>query len=121
MRRVVVPEMLDALSPEAREAQRSRRDLVRINGLMGNQRWLMGVLANRLPGRVVEIGWGDGTLASALVELGWRVTAVDLSPKPASCAAGVDWVCGDLRDLAGDLEGDVLIGNLVWHHSRAAS
>ena len=120
MRRKVVPEKLDALPAHAREAVRSRRDLERINALMGNHAWVTGILRNRLPGQVVEIGAGDGKLANALVELGWKVTAVDLAPKPSTCASEVTWLRCDLRDVLDELEGDVLLGSLVWHHFQTA-
>ena len=38
--RLLVPEILDGLPPEDPEARRSRRDLRRINFLMGNERWI---------------------------------------------------------------------------------
>lgn len=116
MNRLVVPELLDGLPPEAPEAIRSRRDLARINGLMGNHRWVMGLLENRLPGQVVELGAGDAALSNALVELGWKVRAIDLAPKPKACAEAVDWVQGNALEMLEDLSGDVLLGNLIWHH-----
>ena len=116
MGRRVVPEKLDSLPADAPEASRSRQDLQRINALMGNHAWVMGSLGNRLPGQVVELGAGDGQLANALVELGWKVTAVDLAPKPSSCSSEVNWLRVDLRDVVDELEGDVLLGCLVWHH-----
>jgi SAM-dependent methyltransferase len=116
MSRQVDPEKLDSLPHEAPDAVRSRRDLQRINALMGNHAWVTGILGTRLPGQVVEIGAGDGQLANALVEFGWKVTAVDLAPKPSTCASEVDWLRGDLREVLEDLEGDVLLGCLLWHH-----
>ena len=38
--RVVIPELLDHLPADEPEALRSRRDLRRVNWLMGNERWL---------------------------------------------------------------------------------
>ena len=116
MGRQVDPEKLDSLPSDAPEAVRSRQDLQRINALMGNHAWVTKILGNRLPGKVVEIGAGDGQLANALVEFGWKVTAVDLAPKPSTCASEVDWLRGDLREVLEDLEGDVLLGCLLWHH-----
>ena len=116
MGRQVDPEKLDSLPADAPEAVRSRKDLQRINALMGNHAWVTNILGNRLPGHVVEIGAGDGQLANALVEFGWNVTAIDLAPKPSTCASAVDWLRADLHEVLDDLEGDVLLGCLVWHH-----
>jgi hypothetical protein len=70
MRRVVAPELLDALPPGDPRAVRSRADLRRLNFVMG----LAGILARACrrhledklirsrPLRVAELGAGDGTL-----------------------------------------------------------
>jgi len=66
--RVVVPELLDSLPPDDPEAIRSRADLRLINRLMGNYRWFEKVLRSSSmigpKARIVELGAGDGTLAS---------------------------------------------------------
>ena len=67
--RVVIPELLDHLPADDLEALRSRRDLRRINFLMGNERWVCRTVsqfpdaANR---GIVEIGAGDGMLCNKL-------------------------------------------------------
>ena len=60
--RVVRPEILDGLSSDDPRARRSRADLRRINGLMGNARTVAGLLG-RGHRRVLEIGAGDGAFA----------------------------------------------------------
>jgi hypothetical protein len=66
MKRVVEPELLDALPPGDPRAVRSRNDLRRVNRLMGNQSVLGHALDGIVHGstsiRLVEIGAGDGTL-----------------------------------------------------------
>src|SRR5258706_7375011 len=60
--RVVEAEWLDDLPPADPRALRSRRDLVRINALMGNARIVAAEIA--LAGRlrsIAEIGAGDGS------------------------------------------------------------
>jgi ubiquinone/menaquinone biosynthesis C-methylase UbiE len=55
------------------------------------------------PCRVLELGCGTGTNAILLAELGFDVTAVDLSPlaieqaeqKAAEAGVDVTWICGD--------------------------
>lgn len=59
------------------------------------------------PCRVLELGCGTGTNAVLLAQLGFQVTAVDLSPLAIEQAeakaeqAGVDvsWICGDVCSI----------------------
>ena len=98
---------------------RSRRDLRRINGMMGNLRWLSRCLREAglpLDATVVEVGSGDGEFACALANDGYSVTAVDLAPRPAGLPESVQWIQGDLFDELPRLSADVLIANLFWHH-----
>jgi len=64
MNRIVLPEMLDVLPPGEAAAQRSRRDLRRVNAWMGHPAMMARALALNLPGReaqrLVELGAGDG-------------------------------------------------------------
>lgn len=64
MKRVVQPELLDSLPPDDPQAHGSRRDLQRINWWMGHHGLLARTLRQRLPsqppGRLLEIGAGDG-------------------------------------------------------------
>lgn len=65
--RRVEEEWLDVLPPSDPRAARSRRDLVRINALMGNGRIVAGALAASHPvERVAEIGAGSGLFSLAL-------------------------------------------------------
>lgn len=70
MERIVQQELLDELPPSDPGAQHSRRDLRRINGLMGNARHLRSAVQRCLPRvtnrpwQVLEVGAGDGTLAA---------------------------------------------------------
>ncbi len=104
--RSVQPEILDELAPEDPEAQRSRRDLRRVNRLMGS----CGVLTAALrlltatvplatpsephptPLRLLELGAGDGQLmlrvARALARSGeqsraWRAVELQLLDRQA--------------------------------------
>ena len=62
------PEALDHLAPDDPTAQRSRRDLRRINRVMGSRRILVRALSRAVPAaraaplRILEIGCGDGLL-----------------------------------------------------------
>jgi 2-polyprenyl-3-methyl-5-hydroxy-6-metoxy-1,4-benzoquinol methylase len=119
MRRIVQPELLDSLPADDPSARRSRRDLRRINGMMGNLRWLTRSLRNAglpLDARVVEVGSGDGEFARTMADDGYSVTAVDLAPRPPGLPDKIQWLQGDLFDELPRLSADVLIANLFWHH-----
>src|SRR3982750_3203792 len=65
--RVLEPETLDHLAPDDPTAQRSRRDLRRVNAFMGARRILARALARALAQdraglRILELGCGDGRL-----------------------------------------------------------
>ena len=71
-----------------------------------NGRFLVEV-ANLTPGRVLDVGCGEGTDAIWLARRGWSVTAIDVSAVAVSRAreaaelAGVeiDWICGDVLQM----------------------
>jgi len=58
------------------------------------------------PGRVLEVGCGDGADAAWLAGMGWQVTAMDISQVALDHAAAraeeqgvtVEWVCGAFED-----------------------
>jgi hypothetical protein len=64
MERIVLPELLDVLPPRDQSALRSRRDLRRLNAIMGHSRIMARVLQKYLPAsaepHIVELGAGDG-------------------------------------------------------------
>ena len=70
--RVVLPELLDELSPVDPRACRSRRDLQRVHRAMGSLMILKRALARlRLaarPRRILELGAGDGSLMLRLAQ-----------------------------------------------------
>ena len=140
MRRVVEPELLDALSPDDALAAGSRMDLRQLNGIMGNAgilfratRCFLGKAATgsgRL--RVVELGSGDGTLvlqwARRAAALGVRgdLTLIDrqslVSRETRHAFEALDWSVEGVGSDAFDwLEGssanfDLMLANLFLHH-----
>jgi hypothetical protein len=64
MKRIVLPELLDALPPQDQSALRSRRDLRRINAWMRHPRIMADLLEKYLVKQdvhqIVELGAGDG-------------------------------------------------------------
>jgi Methyltransferase domain len=69
MPRVVEPEILDELPVEAKEAQRSRGDLVRVNTLMRHAHLIRRSLPDHVTD-VVDLGAGDGTLLLKVLQHG---------------------------------------------------
>ena len=67
--------------------------------------------------RILDLGCGDGTLTTLLVEAGARVVGVDASPEfvEAARARGIDARLGDARALAFDAEFDAAFSNAALH------
>lgn len=119
--RSVQPEILETLPPDHPDAVRSREDLLQVNGIMGNHRWMARMIRRHSrPGwRITEIGAGDGALSLQLVQKGLchpgDLHAFDLAPRPATWPAEAAWTQGDL--FAQDLPGSqVILANLFLHH-----
>jgi len=113
--RVVEPEWLDELPTEDPRAARSRRDLVRINALMGNARMVAAALTCAGPiASIAEIGAGDGSfmraVAARLDAAPRDIHLVDRQPRPGIIAMDVfDW-------LASAPKVDAIVANLFLHH-----
>lgn len=120
IQRIVEPEILDSLPPDDPEAKRSRADLKFINKMMGGESWIIREL-KKLDGVecVVELGAGDGFLASAIKAVfpEIRVVAVDLVGAPGRDADGVEWVQADVLSEAYSVDSStVVVANLFMHH-----
>ncbi|RUW20838.1 hypothetical protein EOA60_25155, partial [Mesorhizobium sp. M1A.F.Ca.IN.020.06.1.1] len=102
--RSLVPEILDGLAADDARAIRSRRDLARINALMFQapiMASLMRKFLPRPPGRILEIGAGDGTFmlkVARRMAVDWReveLTMLDrvrlATPKLAADFSGLGW------------------------------
>jgi hypothetical protein len=136
LNRCVEAETLDHLSEDDPRAIRSRRDLRRINGIMGNSRIVDSLLNRSLshpPLRIAELGAGDGSLLLQLARRRARswpavtVTLVDrqnlLSTAMRTAFADVGWtVRADAMDVFAWLERegharyDAVVANLFVHH-----
>ena len=134
--RRVEPETLDQLSEDDPNAIRSRRDLRRINRIMGNLPILDSLLSAsllRAPSHIAELGAGDGSLLLRLANRrarkwpGVMLTLVDrqdlLSPETRAAFADVGWTARSIvLDVFDWLEReehapyDVVIANLFVHH-----
>lgn len=121
MQRTLQPELLDSLPPDHPDALHNRRDLRRLNALMGNFRWFSAALPRLLqPGeRALELGAGDGTLGRALAGDGVPVDGLDLCPRPAGWPHDAAWHRADLQSFAGYADYPVIFGNLIFHQFSA--
>ena len=127
--RVLEPELLDELAADDPRAVASRRDLVRVNGIMRQQAIMAGLLRGLEPPHMLaDLGSGDGRfLLGVARRLKWRgVTAliVDrqdiVSDETRAGFAALGWRCesatGDVFEVLGGLEADIITANLFLHH-----
>lgn len=130
--RRVEAEWLDELPARDPRAQRSRRDLERINALMGNARIVAREIERELPSgfaSIAEIGAGSGAflarVASMLARRGVEAHLVDrqdvVAPGIRAALASQGWTaeavqCDALEWLARTQTLDVIVANLFLHH-----
>ena len=124
-----MPELLDELPATDPAAERSRRDLQRVNAWMGNARLIARQLVGTSATELVELGAGDGTL---LLQIARRLpaghaTLVDrqtlLAESVAAEFRALGWSviavpadAGDWLATATPGAGRVIIANLFLHH-----
>lgn len=134
MSRVVKMELLDLLPSHEALAARARRDLRRLNRLLGHGSILIRVLSEALrcaPKRLVELGAGDGTLMLKLAQAqyahwhGVEVILVDrqrvIRGETLNRFRELGWsaeaVVADVRDwVATAPRADAVVANLFLHH-----
>ena len=123
--RQVSPEILDSLPPDDPDAVASRRELRRLNAIMGNFHWVSSVLRRHRLGEgiVLEIGAGDGGLGRFLFEkipeLQKKFVGLDRMPRPIDWPPSSRWHQVDLWSASGEAlvrQASVIIANLVLHH-----
>jgi len=137
MKRRIEPELLDELAPENPQAMGSRKDLQRINAWMGNDatmaRALRAAFPGQGPGRVTELGAGDGEI---MLRVGrrlcraWQGATVALldrqnivRPETRNRFAALGWlletVTADVFDWVhrpAQGASQALVANLFLHH-----
>ena len=139
MERCVEPELLDQLTASDPGAVRSRRDLTRVNVLMGHAaimaRSLMARATNRRPRVLLDIGAGDGTFMLRVARRlapRWpdcRLILLDrqniVSAETRAAFAALTWTietaAADVFDFFGAADcpnADVVTANLFLHHFR---
>jgi hypothetical protein len=140
--RRIETEWLDHLAPDDPRAQHSRRDLQRINAMMGNasivRREIGRALHGQSPGTIAEIGAGDGAFMLCVAgrrSTHWKNVQVLLVDGHAAVRnetllrfESVGWKAEPIMaDAAAWLDEpagrvfDVMVANLVLHHFDTAA
>jgi hypothetical protein len=130
MQRVLEPEWLDCLPQYDARAQRSRRDLRRVNFLMGNARHVARALApvfrsENQTMHLVDLGAGDGSFMQRVVRRlnppDIRVTLVDRALVPGPMSWNALGVAADVHEFLArpGPRFDALVANLFLHHFEA--
>ena len=137
MKRIVQPELLDALPPGDPRAIRSRRDLRRVNSWMCNHSIMADALKNNLNGhtlkKITELGAGDGNfllLVAQKLSSRWpnaNATLLDLqknvSAETLTAFSKLGWraatIVADIFDWPQASE-EIVIANLFLHHFTEA-
>jgi hypothetical protein len=130
MKRNVQPELLDSLAPDDPRAQRSRRDLARINAIMLAPAILAAALRTLpQPKLLVDLGGGDARfLLKVARRTGWhgvRAVVADqqdiVNGQVRQAFNALGWSCqvlrGDIFATLPTLEpGAIITANLFLHH-----
>ncbi len=117
MLRKTEPELLDALPFDHPDALHFRRDMRRINSLMGNFRWFARVGPSVMPRHSValELGAGVGELCAYLAARGHAVDGLDLWPAPSRWPPERTWHRADLLSFDRFPRYPVILGNMIFH------
>ena len=136
MNRIVRPELLDDLPPEDPRAIRSRRDLRRLNRIMGHARVISQSLIDagfsEFGRRIVDLGSGDGTFCLRLIRhlpvvSAGQVVIIDrfnlVTAETRNAFSQFGWQLtthnGDIFEQLAQLEpqpGTAAVANLFLHH-----
>jgi hypothetical protein len=109
--RTVSPELLDSLPFESAAARHSRRDIRWFNRLLGNDRWWRRALpALGVSGPGIEVGAGEGTLASE-----FNLHGLDLKPAPDDWPLDQAWYQADVVDFDQWEAYPLIVSNLFLH------
>ncbi len=121
--RVVEPELLETYPDDHPDAIVGREDLLLVNAVMGNHRWMERTLRRLYqPGwHITELGAGDGALSLRFLESGIcdasALHGFDLAQRPVLWPKMAAWTQGDFfhHPLP---ESEVLVANLILHHFK---
>ena len=119
--RVLQPELLDTLPPSNPDAQHSRRDLRKLNWIMGHYRLMLRMMQGADFGTLIDLGSGDGQFASALSRKLNRPCKLVLVDQQRVPGAPPDLILSDVFSFLEQLERKPLtaiMANLFLHHFR---
>lgn len=113
--RSLEPEWLDALPASDPRAARSRRDLKRINAVMGNARAIACALREHIcrgprPLQIADLGSGDGALTRAVASRVGGAVELTLVDRAYGNADALEFLSQRGRRF------DAIIANLFLHH-----
>lgn len=117
--RVLESELLDALPATDERAQHSRRDLRKLNWIMGHCRHMVRMMRNADFNSLIDVGTGDGQFALAVarsLNRACRLVFVDQQRVPGAPA---ELIVSDVMSFLRSLEPrpkTALMANLFLHH-----
>lgn len=121
MQRVVEEELLDGLKEGDPDALHNRRDILLINRIQGNYRWLGRQLRRRVQvgDHGLEMGAGAGDLGfylarKSILPENVQYDGLDLWSRPEGWPEGWGWNQEDATGLRA-IPYDFVVGNLIFH------
>jgi hypothetical protein len=117
--RVLEPELLDALPPTDERAQHSRRDLRKLNWLMGHRRLMLRMMRTARFNKLIDLGSGDGQFASTVTCGLPRACSLVLVDQQRVAGAPEELVVSDVLTFLRGMDptpGTALMANLFLHH-----
>ena len=117
--RVLEAELLDVLPASDARARQSRRDLRKLNFIMGHARHMKRMMAGATFSTLIDLGSGDGRFARNVVgglDRRCRIICVDQQRVPG---APDDLIVSDVMKFLRDLDrqpGTAIMANLFLHH-----
>ena len=117
--RVLEAELLDVLPPADVRAQQSRRDLRKLNWIMGHRRLVRRMMEGVPFDTLIDLGSGDGQFAMSVVRSLRRPVHLVLVDQQHVPGAPEDVVISDVMEFLRGLHpqpGTALMSNLFLHH-----
>lgn len=116
--RVLEPELLDHLPATDERAQQSRRDLIKLNRVMGHTRLMLQMMRGADFNTLIDLGTGDGQFARRVVgKLGRTCRLILVDQQRVSTTE--DIVVMDVMEFLRTLKpqaGIAIMANLFLHH-----
>jgi hypothetical protein len=117
--RVIEPELLDVLPPTDQRAQHSRRDIHKLNWIMGHARLMARVMQDASFDTLIDLGTGDGRFAQGVVRRLRRTCRLVLVDQQRIAGAPPGLIVSDVMVFLGSLKpqtGTAIMANLFLHH-----